>query len=139
MPGVWRPRWRAAVTDRPLVHAKLAGDGGAGPPAGERAVDQVGVQALEAKVGRPGGELVVGGAAELVRGGHVAGWWGQVGVVEEAANDTVSGAEFLGDLGGAGGLLAPRGEVVVKAGEAMHASMPGGGGAAEGQGWRSRR
>lgn len=69
--------------------------------------------------------LLVGGAAALARGADPAGWWGQAGVVEQAAGNHSGDAELAGQLREAGLLLAARGEVAGKVGEALGARSSG--------------
>ncbi len=61
------------VTHRRGVHAKLAGDAGGWPSPRYRPVGKVCPQGGEAEFRRPGGELLVGGGAPRVGGGHPAG------------------------------------------------------------------
>ena len=88
-PLAWQPVPVEPITHRGCMHAKLAGDPAARPPPRARPVGQIGPQRREAELGRPGGQLLVGAAAALAGRAHPSGWWGQAGVVEQAAGTTV--------------------------------------------------
>src|SRR6266508_2233991 len=92
-PAAWQPMLVEPVTHRGGVHAKLAGDAGGWPSPDHPPVGQVVLQWWEAQLRRPGGELLVGGGAPGVGGGHPAGRRGDARLVEQVADD----------LGGGGG------------------------------------
>ncbi len=81
--------------------------------------NQVGVQAGEAELGGALGEVLVGGATALVGGAEPAGWWGQAGVVKQAAGNHSGDGKLAGQPCEAGVLLAAGGEVAVKVGEPL--------------------
>src|SRR6266496_1525575 len=95
-PAAWQPMLVEPVTHRGGVHAKLAGDAGGWPSPDHPPVGQVVLQWWEAQLRRPGGELLVGGGAPGVGGGHPAGRRGDARLVEQVADD-------LGGGGGGGG------------------------------------
>src|SRR6266508_1335963 len=79
---------------------------------------QVALQIREAQLRRPGGELLVGGGAPGVGGGHPAGRRGDARLVEQVADDLGGGGggggKLTGQPRGTGLLLDPRVEVAGK-------------------------
>src|SRR6266568_9472404 len=118
-PAAWQPMLVEPVTHRGGVHAKLAGDAGGWPSPDHPPVGQVVLQWWEAQLRRPGGELLVGGGAPGVGGGHPAGRRGDARLVEEVADDLGGGGgggggKLTGQPRGTGLLLDPRVEVAGK-------------------------
>jgi hypothetical protein len=75
------------------------------------------MQAGEAELGGQLGEAPVGGQAALAGAAKPPRWWGQAGVVEQAAGNHGGDVELAGQLFEAGVLVAARCEVAGKVGE----------------------
>jgi hypothetical protein len=119
LPDTAQPKAVQPVPDGVPVHAQLAGDLDERPPVPGHAVNQIGLEAGEAELGSPLGQVLVSGADALVGGAEPPGWWGQAGVVEQAAGDHGGGGKLAGQSCEAGLLLAARREVAGKVGEAQ--------------------
>ncbi len=117
--GAAQPVAVQTVPDGVPVNSQLVGDLGKRPRLLGNAGNQVGVQAGEAELGGALGEVLVGGATALVGGAEPAGWWGQAGVVKQAAGNHSGDGKLAGQPCEAGVLLAAGGEVAVKVGEPL--------------------
>src|SRR6266536_3269179 len=104
--GAAQPVAVQTVPDGVPVNSQLVGDLGKRPRLLGNAGNQVGVQAGEAELGGALGEVLVGGATALVGGAEPAGWWGQAGVVKQAAGNHSGDGKLAGQPCEAGVLLA---------------------------------
>jgi len=95
-PLAWQPVPVEPIAHGGRMHAKLAGDLATRLPPAVRTVGQVRSQRREAEFGCPDGQPLIGGVAALACGGSSTGWWGQAGVVEQAAGNHCGDAKLAG-------------------------------------------
>jgi len=113
-PAAWQSLLVEPVPHHGRAHPKLAGDAGAGPSSCRRSVGKVCPQRREAQLRRLGGQLLVGGGAPRMGGGHPAGRGDDAYRLQRAADHRDGGAKLAGQLRGTGLLLCACQQVAVK-------------------------